>query len=67
MKERFRKYYRHLELDTRLTKERTKAEVRAIQRCQEVCLFVYTLIHLTLLDFISPKLDRNTGSCHLLY
>ena len=41
MKERFRKYYRHLELDTRLTKERTKAEVRAIQRCQEVCLFVY--------------------------
>ena len=65
MKERFRKYYRHLELDTRLTKERTKAEVRAIQRCQEVCLFVNVKC-ITLLDFILPKLDRNTGSCHLL-
>lgn len=34
MKERFVKNYRHLELDTRLTKDRIRAEARAIIRAK---------------------------------
>lgn len=38
MKERFEKKYRHPELDKKLTKERIKIEIKAILKCQEVCL-----------------------------
>ncbi|KAL3085115.1 hypothetical protein niasHS_010184 [Heterodera schachtii] len=36
MKERFVKQYRHAELDARLAKERTRAELKAILKCQEI-------------------------------
>ena len=34
IKERFKKNYRHVDLDKHLTKERMKAEARAIMRCK---------------------------------
>lgn len=34
VKERFKKKYRHEELDVRLTKERIRAEAKSIVRCQ---------------------------------
>jgi TP53 regulating kinase-like protein len=36
LKERFVKKYRHIELNSRLTKERIRAELKAILKCQEV-------------------------------
>lgn len=36
-KERFEKHYRHPDLDLRLTKERIKAEVRAVMKIKEKC------------------------------
>lgn len=41
IKERFEKKYRHIELDTRLTKERIKAEARAIVRAKSAGKFYY--------------------------
>lgn len=44
LKERFQKKYRHVELDKILTAERTKAEVRALNKCFEIgvkCPAVY--------------------------
>lgn len=38
MKERFEKKYRHTLLNEKLTKERLKAELRGIQKCQQVFL-----------------------------
>lgn len=43
-KERFRKQYRNVELDERLTRERIRAEVRAIVRLQERCDFIGPLM-----------------------
>lgn len=34
VKERFKKSYRHVDLDNRLTKERMKSEARAILKCK---------------------------------
>jgi len=36
IKERFSKKYRHPDLDTRLTKERMRAECRGIMRCKMI-------------------------------
>jgi len=40
VKERFKKKYRLPELDDQLTKERIKTELKAILRCQEICISV---------------------------
>ena len=36
VKERFKKHYRHSELDSYLTKERIRAECRNIVRCKQL-------------------------------
>ncbi|PSN42562.1 TP53-regulating kinase [Blattella germanica] len=48
MKERFKKCYRHVELDNHLTKERMKAEARAILKCKIAGICTPTLY---LVDF----------------
>jgi TP53 regulating kinase-like protein len=44
VKERFKKRYRHINLDDHLTKERMKSEARAILRCKLAgkCLFFFS-------------------------
>lgn len=45
MKERFVKTYRHPELDSRLTKERIRAEAKSIVRCKNAGKNLRILIH----------------------
>lgn len=47
VKERFKKSYRHVDLDNHLTKERMKSEARALLRCK------LAGIHLFYLEFCS--------------
>lgn len=48
IKERFEKKYRHPDLDTLLTKERMRAESRAISRCQTAGIKVPRVFHMDL-------------------
>ena len=43
VKERFSKKYRHPVLDTQLTKDRHKAEVRALLKCKQIGVAVPTM------------------------
>lgn len=45
VKERFSKKYRHPDLDTRLTKDRTKAEVRALIKCKTLGIRTPKIFH----------------------
>ena len=60
IKERFIKTYRHPNLDKSLSVQRTKAEVRAMQRCRsngkcDSCLF-----------FKKVLVNRSNGNCESL-
>lgn len=48
IKERFAKQYRHPELDTHLTKERMRAESKAITRCQAAGVNAPKVLHMDL-------------------
>lgn len=50
IKERFIKKYRHPELDKQLTKERMRAETKAIGRCQTAGILVPQVFHMGLDD-----------------
>uniref|UniRef100_A0A183BHN8 18S rRNA aminocarboxypropyltransferase n=1 Tax=Globodera pallida TaxID=36090 RepID=A0A183BHN8_GLOPA len=52
LKERFVKKYRNSELDSRLTKERTRAELKAILKCQEIGIRVPSVF------FVDPLKSR---------
>jgi TP53 regulating kinase-like protein len=43
VKERFKKSYRHADLDNHLTKERMKSEARAVLRCKLVGKYLFIL------------------------
>lgn len=53
IKERFVKNYRHPDLDTHLTKERMRAESKAISRCQSAGIFVPKVFNV---DFDNRKI-----------
>lgn len=48
IKERFVKNYRHPDLDTHLTKERMRAESKAISRCQAAGIITPRILHMDL-------------------
>lgn len=48
VKERFAKAYRHPDLDRQLTRERMRAETKAIQRCQAAGIAVPKILHMDL-------------------
>lgn len=48
IKERFQKKYRHPDLDKQLTKERMRAESKAISRCQAAGILVPKVYHMDL-------------------
>lgn len=48
IKERFQKKYRHPDLDKQLTKERMRAESKAISRCQAAGILVPKIYHMDL-------------------
>lgn len=50
IKERFRKKYRHPDLDTQLTKERMRAEAKAIARCSAAGIQTPKIFHMDLND-----------------
>lgn len=56
-KERFVKAYRHPDLDRQLTRERMRAETKAIGRCQAVGIAVPKILHM----------DLNTRRIHMEY
>eukprot|EP00092_Neocalanus_flemingeri_P001149 GFUD01001224.1.p1 GENE.GFUD01001224.1~~GFUD01001224.1.p1 ORF type:complete len:226 (-),score=80.49 GFUD01001224.1:120-797(-) len=78
VKERFSKKYRHPVLDTQLTKDRHKAEVRALLRCKQIGVCVPTMYlcdnitttiimqnignSITARDFINNMLEQNNKS-----
>jgi hypothetical protein len=43
VKERFKKSYRHVDLDNHLTKERMKSEARALLRCKIAGIHLFTI------------------------
>jgi TP53 regulating kinase-like protein len=43
VKERFKKSYRHVDLDNHLTKERMKSEARAVLRCKLAGIYLFSL------------------------
>ncbi|XP_018796204.1 PREDICTED: TP53-regulating kinase [Bactrocera latifrons] len=45
VKERFIKHYRHPELDTQITRQRIKAEIKAATRCQNAGILVPHILH----------------------
>jgi len=75
VKERFSKKYRHPALDSQLTKDRHKAEVRALLRCKQIGVCVPTMYlcdnitttiimqnmanSITARDFINNMLEQN--------
>jgi len=50
VKERFQKTYRHPELDKQLTRERMKAESKAVSRCQAAGILVPKIYNMNLND-----------------
>lgn len=50
VKERFVKNYRHPDLDSNLTKERMRAESKAVSRCQTAGVLVPKIFHMDLTD-----------------
>lgn len=60
-KERFAKGYRHPELDKKLTKTRTKAEVKALQnlksKCPQLSNHIPTIFHSSFNEIIMQRLD----------
>jgi len=78
VKERFSKKYRHPTLDTQLTKDRHRAEVRALMKCKQIGVKVPTMYladnvtttivlekildSMTARDFINNMLSQNNTS-----
>jgi hypothetical protein len=56
VKERFKKSYRHVDLDNRLTKERMKSEARALLRCKLAGIyFLFNFIASALISLCGGK------------
>nr|XP_012137787.1 PREDICTED: TP53-regulating kinase isoform X2 [Megachile rotundata] len=82
IKERFAKKYRHADLDTRLTKDRIKAECRAIVRAKAAgvatpaiylvnldrrCIYMeYVENAIVLKDFIDKNISKKSNVDHLI-
>ncbi|KZC12147.1 PREDICTED: TP53-regulating kinase [Dufourea novaeangliae] len=81
IKERFEKKYRHVDLDTRLTKDRIRAECRAMVRAKAAgvvtpavyfvqlerrCIYMEYIENATVLkDFIENSISKGVNSDHL--
>ena len=66
-KERFSKKYRHPEIDEKLTRKRVSQEVRALQRCRKIGIFVPALYFVDLVNNVMfmEKLNGITVREHI--
>lgn len=61
VKERFSKKYRHPDLDARLTKDRSKAEVRALIKCKSIGIRTPKLYHVDQNKIVMEYVDCPTA------
>ena len=61
VKERFSKKYRHPDLDARLTKDRSKAEVRALIKCKNIGIRTPKLYHVDQNKIVMEYVDCPTA------
>ena len=70
LKERFVKRYRHPELDASLTKQRQRAEIKAInklrQKCPELEKVMPVILHTSDREIIMTRIENSQTSCKFI-